>query len=63
MVSTSADNADSNAIALVPASKPVHDIDAVSGVEIVDGSFAVDSPHLLNISSAIFAGISWVKDF
>jgi hypothetical protein len=61
MVGTSANNTDSNAIPLVPASKPVYDIDAVPGVEIIDGSFTVDSPYLFIVSN--FARLSRVKDF
>jgi hypothetical protein len=62
MIGTSANNADPNAISLVPSGKAIHDIDAVPGVEVVDGSFTVDSPHLLNIVSA-FASYRALRDF
>ena len=57
MVGTSADNPHPNAISLVPSGEPVHDIDAIPGIEIVDGSFTIDSPHLFE-PLAIFARTS-----
>jgi len=46
MVGTSADNTDVDAVALVPASEAIDNIDAVTGVEVVDSTLAVDTPHL-----------------
>lgn len=46
MVGTGADDSDADSVALVPAGIAVNDIDAVSGVEVVDSTFSVDSPDL-----------------
>lgn len=46
MVGTGADDPDADSVALVPAGKAIDDVDAVSGVEIVDSAFSVDSPDL-----------------
>lgn len=46
MVGTRADDTHVDAVALVPASKTINDIDAVSGVEVVDSTFAVNTPDL-----------------
>lgn len=46
MVGTSADNADSDPITLVPTSKAINDVDSVSSIQIIDGTFAVDPPNL-----------------
>lgn len=46
MVGAGADNAHADAVALVPAGKAIDDVDAVAGVEVVDGALAVDSPDL-----------------
>lgn len=46
MVGTRADDTHVDAVALVPAGKTINDIDAVSGVEVVDSTFAVDTPDL-----------------
>jgi hypothetical protein len=47
MVGTSADDPYVDPIALVPASIAIDYVDAVPGVEVIDGTFAVDSPYLL----------------
>jgi hypothetical protein len=47
MVGTSTNNPDLDSVLLVPSRKAVHDVDTVSGVEIVDGTFTVDSPNLI----------------
>jgi hypothetical protein len=47
MVCAGADDADAYPVALVPAGKAIDDVDAVTGVEVVDCAFAVDSPDLL----------------
>lgn len=46
MVGAGADDTDADAVLLVPAGIAVHDVDAVTGVEVVDGTLAVDLPHL-----------------
>ena len=46
MVGTGADNADVDAVLLVPASIAIYDVDSISGIEVVDGSFSVDLPDL-----------------
>lgn len=46
MVGTSTDNTDSNSVAFIPASKAIDDVNSVSGVQVVDGTFAVDPPNL-----------------
>lgn len=46
MVSACADHTNIDAVTLIPAGKPINDIDAVSGVEIVDCTLTVDSPDL-----------------
>lgn len=46
MVGAGADDADAYPVALVPAGKAIDDIDAVAGVEVVDGTFAIDTPDL-----------------
>lgn len=54
MVCTSADNADLDPVTLIPTCETIDDIDAASCVEVVDGTFAVDTPDLSNdISLAI----------
>ena len=46
MVGTSADNTNVDAVALVPAGETIDNVDAVAGVEVVDSTLAVDTPHL-----------------
>ena len=46
MVGASADDADADAVSLIPAGIAIDDVDAVSGVEVVDSTFSVDSPDL-----------------
>jgi len=46
MVSAGADNADLDAVFLIPSCETVDDINAISSVEVVNGTFAVDSPYL-----------------
>jgi hypothetical protein len=46
MVGASAHHADAYPVALVPASVSINDIDAVSGVEVINGTFTVDAPDL-----------------
>ena len=48
MIGTSADHTDVDPVALVPAGVAIDDIDAVPGVEVVDGTFSVDTPDLDN---------------
>jgi hypothetical protein len=46
MVGTGADNTHPDAVALVPAGEAIDDVDAVSGVEVINCSLTVDSPDL-----------------
>lgn len=46
VVGTSADNANADAVALIPAGVTIDDIDAVAGVEVVDSTLTVDTPDL-----------------
>jgi hypothetical protein len=46
VVGTSANNANADAVALIPAGVTIDDIDAVTGVEVVDSTFTVDTPDL-----------------
>ena len=46
VVSTSADNANADAVALIPAGVTIDDIDAVAGVEVVDSTLTIDTPDL-----------------
>lgn len=46
MVGASADDTDADSVLFVPASIAVNDIDAVAGVEVVDGTLSVDFPDL-----------------
>jgi hypothetical protein len=46
VVSTSADNANADAVALVPSSVTINDVDAVTGVEVIDSTLTVDTPDL-----------------
>ena len=46
MVGASADNANVDAVALVPAGETIDNVDAVAGVEVVDSALAVDTPDL-----------------
>ena len=46
VVCTSTHDSDSDSVALIPAGVTIDNVDAVSGVEVVDGSFSVDLPDL-----------------
>lgn len=47
MVGAGAHNADFDTVLLVPAGITIHDVDAVSGVEVVNGTLTVNLPDLL----------------
>jgi hypothetical protein len=49
VVGASADNANADAVALIPAGVTIHDIDAVTGVQVVDSTLTVDTPDLWGI--------------
>jgi hypothetical protein len=49
MVGTGADNADADAVLLIPAGVAIDNVDAVAGVEIVDGTLTVDLPDLCDL--------------
>lgn len=46
VVGSGTDDPDLDTVLLVPSCETVDDVDAVSGVEVVDGALAVDSPDL-----------------
>lgn len=46
MIGTGADNTDVDPVSFVPSCIPVDDIDSVSCIEVIDGSFSVDFPDL-----------------
>lgn len=46
VVGASANNADADTVALIPTSIAVNDIDAVTGVQVVDSTLTVDAPDL-----------------
>jgi hypothetical protein len=47
MVRASADHSYAYPVALIPAGESIDDVDAVPGVEVVDGTFTVDAPDLV----------------
>ena len=52
MVGTGADDADLDAVLLVPAGIAIDNVDAVAGVEVVDGTLAVNLPDLCVLLAA-----------
>jgi hypothetical protein len=46
MIGTSADHPNIDTVPLIPAREAIDNIDSVPGVQIVYGSFSVDSPNL-----------------
>jgi hypothetical protein len=46
MVGTGADDTHADPVLLIPASVTVNDVDAVTGVEVVDSTLTVDLPDL-----------------
>jgi hypothetical protein len=46
VVGARADDAHADAVALVPSCEAVDDVDAIPGVEVVNGTLAVDAPDL-----------------
>jgi hypothetical protein len=55
VVCSSTDNANVDSVTLVPSSKAIDDINAVSCVQIVDSSFSVDFPDLLHVPLAFYS--------
>jgi hypothetical protein len=49
MVRASANHSYAYPVALIPASESIDDVDAVPGVEIVDGTLTVDAPDLVEM--------------
>lgn len=49
MIGAGADDTDADAVLLVPAGEAIDDVDAVSGVEIIDSTLTVDLPDLLSL--------------
>ena len=50
VVGTGADDPHPDPVAHIPAREAVDDVDAIPGVEVVDGTFTVDPPDLRSIS-------------
>jgi hypothetical protein len=46
MVGASADDTNAYPVALVPAGESIDDIDAIPGVEVINGTLTVDAPDL-----------------
>ena len=46
MVSSGTDDSNIDPVSFIPACKTIDDIDAIAGVQVVDGSFSVDLPDL-----------------
>ena len=46
MVCTSANNTDSDSIALVPSGIAIDNIDSVPGIQVINGTLAIDPPDL-----------------
>jgi hypothetical protein len=51
MVSTSAHDTNVDSVALIPAGKTVDNVDAISCVEVIHGTFSVNAPNLCNVIS------------
>ena len=47
MIGTGADDPDLDPVLLIPSCEAVYNVDTISSVEIVDGTFTVDSPDLM----------------
>lgn len=47
MIGTRADNADLDSVFLIPSCKTIDDVDSISRVQVVDSTFSVDSPYLI----------------
>jgi hypothetical protein len=62
MVGTGANDSDIDPVPLIPASEAVDNVDAISGVEVVDSAFSVDAPDLprkAKVSGSLVS--SWAK--
>lgn len=46
MISTGADDANIDPVSFIPTGEAIDDINSVPGIQIVDGAFSVDFPHL-----------------
>lgn len=46
MVSASTDNANVNSVPLIPASETFDNIDAISCIQVVDGTLTINAPDL-----------------
>jgi hypothetical protein len=47
VIGTRTHNPHADPVALVPAGEAIDDIDAIPGIEIINCSFAVDAPDLI----------------
>ena len=48
MVGTSANNTDVDPVAFIPSCKSINNVNAATGVQVIDGTLSVDSPDLNN---------------
>ena len=46
MIGTSANDSDIDAILLVPSGKSIYHVDAISSIQVIDGTFSIDFPDL-----------------
>lgn len=46
MVGTGANDSNVDSVLFIPSSKSINHVDSISGVEVVDGAFAIDQPDL-----------------
>ena len=46
MICSGANHANVDAIPLIPTGKAIYDVNAIPGVQVVDGSFSIDFPDL-----------------
>ena len=49
MVGSRAHDPDVDPVALIPTSESIDDVNAISGVQVIDCSFSVDFPDLLHV--------------
>lgn len=46
MVGSGTHNSDVDPILLIPAGEAINNVDSISGVKVINGSFSVDFPNL-----------------
>ena len=53
MIGSSTYDSHTDTVPLIPASVAINDIDSIAGVQVVDGAFSIDLPHLFFNSSEV----------